>query len=1561
MKTSLVPILRTAILLAALAALPSLAVEPGKQKWTLEAQNASMPRQAIGTFDTQPKAVARIAQIPGPDEFLADIYKSVNQIKSISVRGSTMTITYWVGKSQSLDPEWMYVGQFTTESQALEWAKTTYTSGSTVCVAPTVSPVSDWEPSAPGFEGMLESRKYRMSASIIAGSECMPLTLEINIPRSKNMMCPVQGTQWSKKYQACVNEDVLAFVSGPAAKCDSATDGGSFQGNPCDVKTGEKTQPEQDIDLGWVTLTRTYHSLASVNTDGFGNGWSHSHQLRLTAEGSYITVVNGAGFQQAFRQDGSGFAAEDSSGDRIIQVDTGWRLMRRDAVQAFNAMGQLSRTDEQTGDWLSYRYDVQGRLVRIEGVQQRALEFVYGSGADAGLISSIRTGSQVLASYAYTTLKQIKTVTYPGAATRIYHYEDKAFPHYLTGVTAEDGRRFSWFAYDAQGRVASSRHYDGAGGISLTYSASGTTVVDALGKETLFGIALDANESAKVNFVTDAAGTQSNTFVAEPSEFKGRLATTLDRKGALSSHTYKSVQGQGGIEFQHVSQEAAGTPQVRTTTSRRLLANNRLVRADSDNQSERYEYNTRLQLVRVSKIDVATAQERSVNYAYCEPSDAVAGSVCPLTGLLKSVDGPRTDIDDRTTYNYYPIDAAGCQTGTGPCPYRKGDLKQTINARGQIRENLSYDVAGRVLSAVDENGVLTDYSYHPRGWLASTTVHGATAAQNRVTTFEYWPTGLVKRITQPDGSYATFVYDQAQRLTDVTDTLGNTLHYVLDKAGNRLDEQTKDAQGVLKRSLTRIYNQLGQLETQADAAANPTDYAYDANGNLRLITDAFGRSTLQEHDPLGRLARTLQDVDGIEAETNVGYDTQDRPLQVKDPKRLDTRYTYNGFGDTLKLTSPDTGVTSYTYDSAGNRATQTDARGVTSTYAYDALNRVLSISYPTAAFNVSYTYDVTQSVCASGETFTVGRLTKLQDGGGTTQYCYNRFGEVVRKVQVVNGKTFVLRYDYTTGGRLRSMVYPDGTTVDYVRNAQGQTTDVGVTAPGGSRQRLLGNATYYPFGQSSGWTYGNGRKLTRMYDLDYRPRSIQDTRAGGLEIGFGFDAVGDLTALTPAGNPTPELRLDYDALGRLKALKDGAANTVIDGYSYDATGNRLSAKVGGATQAYTYPTTNHRLSAVAGVARTYDKMGNTLTIGGKAREYLYDTTGRMTQVKRAGAAVMNYRYNGRGEQVRRYLGTTNTYTLYDEAGHWLGDYDTNGAPKQQAIWLDDLPVGLLANGGQLHYIEPDHLGSPRVVVDAARDVAVWNWSLKGEAFGNTAPNQDPDGDGAAMVFDMRFPGQRFDAASGFNQNYFRDYDAATGRYGQSDPIGLKGGVNSYSYANGRPFLSLDPFGLRPPLDQESSFVSSLFGGGFDTASLDIQQTSGSRASSLRGSNVKLPRSLFIDGDINKGIDLNKSEARSTLAHEVFHVWQRRRGAKVTSRLILPQVGYTLGLGSPYDYASPSNAEQASQYFNALFGAGKYEAQAQLWEDSYIASDSTSLAGEIWNALQSEVQNGCLGQ
>ena len=157
-------------------------------------------------------------------------------------------------------------------------------------------------------------------------------------------------------------------------------------------------------------------------------------------------------------------------------------------------------------------------------------------------------------------------------------------------------------------------------------------------------------------------------------------------------------------------------------------------------------------------------------------------------------------------------------------------------------------------------------------------------------------------------------------------------------------------------------------------------------------------------------------------------------------------------------------------------------------------------------------------------------------------------------------------------------------------------------------------------------------------------------------------------------------------------------------------------------------------------------------------------------------------------------------TVYDEAGRWIGDYNASGAPLRQAIWLDDLPVGLLVGAGAdqtLYYIEADALGTPRVVIDPDRDVAVWRWELSGEAFGASAPNQDADNDGVPFVLDMRFPGQRYDSASGMNYNYFRDYDPSTGRYVQSDPIGLNGGFATYDYAESRPNISIDRLGLSP--------------------------------------------------------------------------------------------------------------------------------------------------------------------
>jgi RHS repeat-associated protein len=107
-------------------------------------------------------------------------------------------------------------------------------------------------------------------------------------------------------------------------------------------------------------------------------------------------------------------------------------------------------------------------------------------------------------------------------------------------------------------------------------------------------------------------------------------------------------------------------------------------------------------------------------------------------------------------------------------------------------------------------------------------------------------------------------------------------------------------------------------------------------------------------------------------------------------------------------------------------------------------------------------------------------------------------------------------------------------------------------------------------------------------------------------------------------------------------------------------------------------------------------------------------------------------------------------------------------------------------------IHPDHLNTPRLVADAT-GTTVWRWDQT-EPFGNSPADENPSSLG---TFDLplRFPGQRYDAETALHYNYFRDYDPGLGIYKQSDPIGLRGGLNTYAYAAGNPISRLDPTGL----------------------------------------------------------------------------------------------------------------------------------------------------------------------
>ncbi len=375
---------------------------------------------------------------------------------------------------------------------------------------------------------------------------------------------------------------------------------------------------------------------------------------------------------------------------------------------------------------------------------------------------------------------------------------------------------------------------------------------------------------------------------------------------------------------------------------------------------------------------------------------------------------------------------------------------------------------------------------------------------------------------------------------------------------------------------------------------------------------------------------------------------------------------------------------------------------------------------------------------------------------------------------------------------------------------------------------LLTGAAYRPFGPISGWTYGNGLALRRSFDANGLPVAVEDgPESGGgsvgLALGYRFDAAGNLDRLRSgrANDPAAVSQTyAYDGLDRLTGVRD-AQSLLLEQYAYDRTGNRLSAGEwvstgsgggpGGGTPTYTFQTTpyayatdSHRLMSVGDEPRVYDAAGNLTRLGdpdapgGARRTFAYNDANRMSTVSNLSGTLASYGYNALGERVRKTVNGASAYAVYDNDGRWLGDFNANGQPERLAIWLDDLPVGVIVGSGAqrtLYYLEADALGTPRAVIDPQRNVAVWRWDALGEAFGGDAVLTDPDGDGDHVTLDMRFPGQRFDAETGFHYNYFRDYDPTTGRYVESDPIGLDGGMSTYGYVGGSPLMYDDPDGL----------------------------------------------------------------------------------------------------------------------------------------------------------------------
>lgn len=610
-------------------------------------------------------------------------------------------------------------------------------------------------------------------------------------------------------------------------------------------------------------------------------------------------------------------------------------------------------------------------------------------------------------------------------------------------------------------------------------------------------------------------------------------------------------------------------------------------------------------------------------------------------------------------------------------------------------------------------------------------------------------------------------------------------------------------------------------------------YAYDATGNLTAATApnlVQTRLSYNKHDVM----RSLNVVDLPTYKQSLvlvrTLDAADRLSAANGPRGNATKFSRNGFDQPLTEVSPDRGTTQASYDAFGALKTKTDARGNVTTYGYDGIHRLTSISYA-AGIGTAIEYDGGAVPVAAS----IGRITKITDESGNTKYAHDAFGNVASKTQVVTAagatKTFTVAYAHGSSGnvtdKLLSVTYPSGLRANYSYDSKGFVSGITInpvnTSGAGTNTSVTTPvlaAVQYPGSSSlgvSGWTWGDGTSYSRSYDSHGRISGYPLGKPNGTGSAAGvLRTVQYDTALNPSsythtagGAARPELNqtFSYDYLGQLQSATVGGTTYA---FTYESDHNRTARIIGANTYTNGIAPTSNRLTSIQTATGTvpvsYDSAGNTLT--DDAATYTYSARGRLSKAT-VGTNAVSYLHNGLEQRVAKsgptsMVATGVAYYVYDEAGRLLGEYDANQVPVYETIYLNDTPVAVVkqvrtvsgkttAVTTNLSFVYADHLETPRMVVRSSDQVIQWRWDTS-EPFGATPANENPSALGT-FAYNQRFPGQVYDKETGNFYNWHRDFDPSTGRYLQSDPIGIAGGINTYTYVGGNPLSYVDPDGL----------------------------------------------------------------------------------------------------------------------------------------------------------------------
>jgi len=244
----------------------------------------------------------------------------------------------------------------------------------------------------------------------------------------------------------------------------------------------------------------------------------------------------------------------------------------------------------------------------------------------------------------------------------------------------------------------------------------------------------------------------------------------------------------------------------------------------------------------------------------------------------------------------------------------------------------------------------------------------------------------------------------------------------------------------------------------------------------------------------------------------------------------------------------------------------------------------------------------------------------------------------------------------------------------------------------------------------------------------------------------------------------------------------------------------------GSTTNLSYTNNSNRLTNDGSQSLTYDAAGN--QTGKGTESWVYDPRGLISQYRQSGSTIAAYTYDYRSLRSKKALtGAETVVFLYDLQGQLIAEYE-DGSLKREYVWLNGAPLAQIDAGESITWFTTDHLFTPRLGTDSSKE-SVWQWDSY--AFGETEPYLPTGSSGSMPTVNLRFPGQYSDSESARYYNWHRYYDVGVGRYVTSDPIGLRGGPNTFGYSAANPNRFVDPAGLfTTPAE---GLLHYMFGGG----------------------------------------------------------------------------------------------------------------------------------------------------